>query len=121
MWGSVKTSEIIEIWSDHQNLIYFRNTQKLSQETSKMGALPNAIYLCFKKHKPRMTMLTADPLSRRPDHEEGVNFNNENQILLKPEFFAISAIKNSHDSPINDNNILREVKEALSKPFKIWT
>ena len=66
-------------------------------------------------------MLTADPLSRRPDHEEGVNFNNENQILLKPELFEISAIENSHDSPINNNNILREVKEALSKPFRIWT
>ena len=63
-------------------------------------------------------MLTADPLSRRPDHEKGVNFDNENEILLKPEFFAISAIENSHDLPINDDNILREVKEALSKPFK---
>ena len=60
-------------------------------------------------------MLTVDPLSRRPDHEEGVNFNNENQILLKPEFFAISAIKDSRDSPINDNNILREVKEAQNE------
>ena len=65
-------------------------------------------------------MLTVDSLSRRPDHEEGVNLDNENQILLKPEFFAISAIKNSYDSPINDNNIVREFKEALSKPFKIW-
>ena len=65
-------------------------------------------------------MLTADPLSRRPNHEEGVNFDNENQILLKPEFFAISAIENSHDLPISDDNILTEVKEALSKPFKIW-
>ena len=89
--------------------------QKFSEavmETSKMGALPNMIQL-FLKHKPGKTMLTADPLSRRPDHEEGVNFDNENQILLKPEFFAISAIKNSYDSPINDNNIVREFKEAL--------
>ena len=58
-------------------------------------------------------MLAVDPLSRRPDHEEGVKLDNRNQILLKPEFFRINAIESSHDTPINDNEILREVKEAL--------
>jgi hypothetical protein len=33
--------------------------------------------------------------------------------LLKPEYFHISAVKASHNLPINDNNILRAVKEAL--------
>lgn len=58
-------------------------------------------------------MLTMDPLSRRPDHEEGVEFDNSEQILLKPEFFAVHAIRNSHDAPIDDDKFLREVKEAL--------
>ena len=58
-------------------------------------------------------MQAEDPLSRRPDHEEGVNLDNSDQILLKPEFFAISAIEPTHDAPINDDTILREVKEAL--------
>ena len=58
-------------------------------------------------------MQAEDPLSRRPDHEEGVNLDNNNQILLKPEFFAIHAIEAIHDSPVNDDQILREVKEAL--------
>ena len=58
-------------------------------------------------------MLTADPLSRRPDHEEGVEFDNRDQVLLKPEFFAIRAIDASHESPINDDELLREVKAAL--------
>ncbi len=58
-------------------------------------------------------MLTADPLSRRPDHEEGVELDNRDQTLLKPEFFAIQAIESSHESPINDDQLLREVKEAL--------
>ena len=58
-------------------------------------------------------MLTADPLSRRPDHEEGVNVNNTNKILLRPEFFRVAAIDSSHDSPINNDLILKEIKEAL--------
>ena len=58
-------------------------------------------------------MQAEDPLSRRPDHEEGVHLDNRDQILLKPEFFAIQAIEAAHESPINDDQILREVKEAL--------
>lgn len=34
-------------------------------------------------------MLTADPLLQRTDHEEGVKFDNRDQTLFKPEFFAI--------------------------------
>ena len=33
--------------------------------------------------------------------------------MLKPEHFAVHAIEAVHDTPINDDQILREVKEAL--------
>ena len=65
------------------------------------------------RHKPGKVNFVADPLSRRADHEEGVELDNRDQILLKPEFFAISAIESSHEAPINDDQLLREVKEAL--------
>ena len=58
-------------------------------------------------------MQAEDPLSRRTDHEEGVNLDNRDQILLKPEYFAIRAVEASHETPVNDDQILREVKEAL--------
>jgi hypothetical protein len=64
-------------------------------------------------HKPGKTMLTADPLSRRPDHEERVNFDNCNKILLKLEFFAIHALDSSHDTPVDDDSLMYEVKKAL--------
>ena len=58
-----------------------------------------------------------DSLSRRIDHEKGVNLDNHNHILLKSKFFAnileVCAIDASHDTPINDNTILQEVKKAL--------
>jgi len=44
-------------------------------------------------HKPGKTMQVEDPLSRRADHEMGIDLDNTNQMLLKPEFFAINALE----------------------------
>jgi len=43
----------------------------------------------------------------------GIDLNNTNQVLLKPEFFAINALEATHKMPINDKIILKEVKVAL--------
>ena len=64
-------------------------------------------------HKLEKTMWVEDPLSRRVDREMGIDLNNTNQVLLKPEFFAINALEATHESPINDKIILKEVKAAL--------
>jgi len=64
-------------------------------------------------HKPGKTMQAEDPLSRRADHEMEINLDNTNQVLLKPEFFAINVLEASYESLINDNIILKEVKAAL--------
>lgn len=64
-------------------------------------------------HKFEKAMQAEDPLSRRSDHEEGVNLDNQDQTLLKPELITIQTIKTTHDLPVNDEQILREVKEAL--------
>jgi len=36
-----------------------------------------------------------------------------NQMLLKPEFFAINVLEATHELPINDEIILKEVKAVL--------
>jgi len=43
----------------------------------------------------------------------GTDFNNTNQVLLKPEFFAINVLEATHETPINDEIILKEIKAAL--------
>jgi len=58
-------------------------------------------------------MQAEDLLSRWADHEIGIDLDNINQVLLKPEFFAINALETTHESPINDEIILKEVKAAL--------
>jgi len=42
-----------------------------------------------------------------------IDLNNTNQVLLKPEFFAINALEATHELPINNEIILKEVKAAL--------
>jgi len=34
-------------------------------------------------------------------------------VLLKPEFFAINALEATHELPINDKIILKEIKAVL--------
>jgi len=41
-----------------------------------------------------------------------------NQVLSKPEFFAINAIEASHKSPNNNDIILKEIK-AILLPDKV--
>ena len=45
--------------------------------------------------------------------KRGWNSIIKTKFYSKPEFFAISAISPSHDTPINDEKILREIKKAL--------
>jgi len=43
----------------------------------------------------------------------GIDLDNTNQMLLKPEFFAINALEATHEMPISDKIILKEVKAVL--------
>jgi hypothetical protein len=47
-------------------------------------------------NKPGASMGKADTLSRRPDHKEGVENDNKEVTLLKPEFFAICTLQQGH-------------------------
>ena len=42
-----------------------------------------------------------------------IDLDNINQVLLKPEFFSINILEATHELPINDEIILKEVKAAL--------
>jgi len=102
----------VEIWSDHQNLIFFRTAQKLTRRQARWALFMTRFDFVL-YHKPEKTMQAEDPLSRRADHEMGIDLDNTNQVLLKPEFFAINVLEATHESPINDEIILKEVKAAL--------
>ena len=58
-------------------------------------------------------MQAEDSLSRRLNHENRVEYNNTESVLLKPEFFTIAAVNATHESVFDDSKILKEVKIAL--------
>jgi len=65
-----------------------------------------------------------DLLSRWADYEIGTDLNNTNQVLLKPEFFTINVLEATHEMPINNEIILKEVKavflsDEVTKDYKI--
>jgi len=72
-------------------------------------------------HKPGKTMQVEDPLSRQADYEMGIDLDNTNQVLLKPEFFTINALEATHELPINDEIILKEVnvRELLKGDYSL--
>jgi len=74
-----------EIWTDHKNLQYFMTSQKLNHRQARW-----ALYLLqfnfILKHIPGKSMGKVDGLSRRPDWQEGVERDNEDQKLIKPEW-----------------------------------
>jgi len=73
-----------EIWTDHKNLQYFMASQKLNRRQVRW-ALYLSRFSFTLKHVPGKSMGKADGLSRRPDWQEGVERDNEDQMLIKPE------------------------------------
>ena len=73
-----------EIWTDQKNLQYFMMSQKLNYRQARW-----ALYLLqfnfTLKHVPGKSMGKADGLNRRPNWQEEVEKDNEDQKLIKPE------------------------------------
>ncbi len=69
-----------EIWTDHQNLQYFQKPQKLNRRQARW-VTELAEYHFSLHHKPGASNKKADLLSRRPDHEQGKEDNDEVIVL----------------------------------------
>jgi reverse transcriptase-like protein len=86
-WRSILmgADETFEILTDHKNLEYFRQPQKINRRQARwIGELSQ--YDFTLTHRPGALNRKADLLSRRSDHDQGTN-DNENVVLLKPEYF----------------------------------
>jgi len=81
----------IEIWTDHKNLEYFMMAKKLNRRQA-CWSLHLARFDFLLHHHPRRTMGKLDALLRRADHGNGAS-DNENIVLLRPEFLAVRALE----------------------------
>jgi len=81
----------VEIWTDHKNLKYFMMAKKLNHCQARWSLhLARFDFLLY--YYPRRTMGKPDALSRRANHGNGA-LDNENIVLLQPEFLAVRALE----------------------------
>ena len=78
-------SNQFKIWTDYKNLEYFKKPQKLNHyQAQQMTKSQEYDFQLI--HKPDSFQKKVDALSYRLDHTQRKN-NNENQTLLKEEWF----------------------------------
>ena len=76
-----------KVLSDHKNLTYFRNPQKLNRRQAR-ASLELSEYDLELKHIPGDKMVLADALSRQPDLCPVEDHNNEKVVLLPEDLFV---------------------------------
>jgi len=84
-------THLVEIWTNHKNLKYFMMAKKLNRHQARWS-LYLARFNFLLHHCPRRAMGKPDALSRRANHGNRAS-NNENIVLLRPEFLAVHALE----------------------------
>jgi len=74
-----------KIWTDHKNLQYFMTSQKLNCRQARWALYLSQFNFTL-KHVPGKSMGKANGLSRRPDWQKGMEKDNKDQTLIKPEW-----------------------------------
>jgi hypothetical protein len=128
------TTHSIDIFSDHSNLTYFTEAQKLNRRQARWSILLTRFEFRI-LHKPGRYN-HADPLSRRADHRRQSNTDQERHALLVNQPLHIDAasttsidsIKNTiRDLTINDTfakslaTLLASNSMQVKNRLKAWT
>ena len=100
----------VEIWSDHQNLEYFRTARKLNRRQARWSLYLSRFDYTL-HHRPGKSMGKPDALSRRADHDDGTG-DNDNVILLKPETFVVAALSGLAVAG-EEVDIIKDIKSSL--------
>jgi len=69
------------------------------------------------KHVAGKSMRRADSLSRRVDWTEGVERDNENQVMLKKEWLEVRAMEQLVEGP--EEEIVKKIKKARDKDEEV--
>jgi len=70
------------------------------------------------KHVPGSKMRKADSLSRRPDWEVGVERDNEDEMLIKPEWMETRRVE-TMEIIVNEVDLLEKVRESKVKDNEV--
>ena len=111
------TAVKFEIWTDHKNLEYFMKAQKLNRRQARW-ALYLSRFNFMLKHVPGSKMGKANSLSKRLDWEVGVEKDNENETLVKPEWLEVRKME-TVEIIVDRVDLLEEVRKSKIKNDKV--
>jgi len=106
-----------EIWTDHKNLEYFMKAQKLNRRQVRWTLYLSRFDFTL-KHVPESKMGKADSLSRRPDWEVGVERDNEDEKLIKPEWLEVRKTE-VVEIIVDGVDLLEEVRKSKVKDDEV--
>ena len=114
----------VEVWTDHLNLTYFRQPNKLNRRQARWHTELRSHDLLL-IHKPGALMRKADILSRTDQLDEGRDDNSNETILLEKMFAHPTVIFNPTEEQltmIRDNYTKQDpsVKKALEEHKPGW-
>jgi len=125
------TTTKFKIWTDHKNLEYFIKAQKLNRKQARWALYLSRFDFAL-KHVLGSKMGKADSLSRRPDWEVGVERDNENKTLVKPEWLEVQRtegveviiervdlLEKIKQLRVKDNEVIKAVKEMKQTGVKM--
>ena len=106
-----------KVLSDHMNLMYFKSAQKLNQRQAQWALLLLEYDLKL-QHVPGHWMTQADALSRKSDHYQKEDRDNENMILLSKDLFVNLLDTELQDRILGvhdvDHNVLKVLDQLLN-------
>jgi len=97
-------------------LEYFIKAQKLNRRQARWSLYLSRFDFAL-KHVAGKSMWRADSLSRKVDWAEGVEKNNENQVMVKEEWLEVRAMEQLIEGP--DEGIIKKIKEARDKDEEV--
>jgi len=120
-----------EIWTDHKNLEYFMKAQKLNRRQVQWALYLSRFDFTL-KHVPGSKMGKADSLSRRPDWKVGVEKDNKDETLVKPEWLevrktevveiivdGVDLLEEVRKSKVKDDEVVKVVEEMKRAGIKM--
>jgi len=120
-----------EIWTDHKNLEYFMKAQKLNRRQARWALYLSRFNFTL-KHVPGSKIGKADSLSRRPDWKIGVEKDNEDEMLVKPERLetrrtetveiivdGVDLLEEVRKSKVKDDEVVKAVEEMKRAGVKM--
>ena len=111
------TTTKFKVWTDHKNLEYFMKVQKLNRRQARWALYLSRLNFTL-KYVPESKMGKADSLSKRPDWEVETKKDNEDEMLVKPEWLKVRKAEKV-EVIVEGMDLLEKIRNSRVKDDKV--